>query len=184
MHPIYIAFKLARHELAVMPMLSLLLTKINYHALMCSLSTLVLSSIARMASSSSYELKPLKVGAEVFGILLDKPISEPVRDQIIKDVSKHRILVFRNQSGITPQKHLEISQWFGELESTFYDHPKSPDRDIFRVSNDRNEGCTGVGRTGWHIDGSFQHAPFTHSLYHIISVPEKGDTGIIVGRHD
>jgi alpha-ketoglutarate-dependent taurine dioxygenase len=36
------------------------------------------------------------------------------------------------------------------------------------------EGCTGVGRTGWHIDGSFQAAPFAYSLYHMVSVPRLG----------
>ena len=30
---------------------------------------------------------------------------------------------------------------------------------------------TGVGRTGWHIYGSFQPAPFAYSLYHTVSVP-------------
>jgi alpha-ketoglutarate-dependent taurine dioxygenase len=35
---------------------------------------------------------------------------------------------------------------------------------------------TGVGRTGWHIDGSFQPAPFAYSLYHMVCVPRKGDT--------
>ena len=39
-----------------------------------------------------------------------------------------------------PEKHLEIGKWFGKIESTFYNHPKSPHRDIFRVSNDRTEG--------------------------------------------
>ena len=50
---------------------------------------------------------------------------------------------------------IEISEWFGTIESTFYDHPKAPHRDIFRVSNDRTEGCTNVGRTGkqnFHFD--------------------------------
>ena len=68
------------------------------------------------------------------------------------------------------------SKWFGEVESTFYNHPKSPHRDIFRVSNDRTEGCTNVGRTGWHIDGSFQEKPFSHSIYHIIECPKEGAT--------
>jgi len=35
---------------------------------------------------------------------------------------------------------------------------------------------TAVGPTGWHIDGSFQPAPFAYSLYHMVSVPLKGDT--------
>ena len=35
---------------------------------------------------------------------------------------------------------------------------------------------TAVGRTGWHIDGSFQRTPFAYSLYHMFCVPLKGDT--------
>lgn len=110
----------------------------------------------------------------------------------------------------------------------------SPHPDVFRVSNDRLEGCTGgwdaqhrgppgaahrsprssncssallswelrpphatthqplnkhtkcsenagVGRTGWHVDGSFQTAPFSHAIYHIWSCPSKGDTGWACG---
>jgi len=32
------------------------------------------------------------------------------------------------------------------------------------------------GSQGWHIVGSFQPAPFAYSLYHMVSVPLKGDT--------
>jgi hypothetical protein len=52
--------------------------------------------------------------------------------------------VFKDQGIISGQRHVEISRWFGEMESTFYKHPKSPHPDVFRVSNDRNEGCTGM----------------------------------------
>ncbi len=50
--------------------------------------------------------------------------------------------MFKDQGVLPPERHLEVSRWFGEIESTFFDHPKSPHRDIFRVSNDRNEGYT------------------------------------------
>ena len=85
-------------------------------------------------------------------------------------------MVFKNQGKITGDRHVEISKWFGELESTFYKHPRSPHPDVFRVSNNENEGCTGVGRTGWHIDGSFQKSPFAYSLYYMESVPKDGPT--------
>jgi hypothetical protein len=95
---------------------------------------------------------------------------------------------------------VELSHWFGPCESTFYQHPRAEHHDVFRVSNDPYEGCTGrrrvricsqhqvelrtrpcpacpgaagVGRTGWHIDGSFQREPFSHALYHMVSVPRK-----------
>jgi len=113
---------------------------------------------------------------QVTGINLAKDIDKAVIDLIKKDVSDHRLLVFRQQAAVTPERHIQIGRWFGEIESTFYDHPKSPLRDIFRVSNDRTEGCTGVGRTGWHIDGSFQARPFSHSLYHMVETPRRGAT--------
>ena len=88
----------------------------------------------------AYELRPNKLGKLVYGIDLKSAISKQVKNQIIEDVRKHRLLVFKNQGVLSAEKHLEISRWFGKIESTFFDHPKSPDRDIFRVSNDRNEG--------------------------------------------
>jgi alpha-ketoglutarate-dependent taurine dioxygenase len=51
---------------------------------------------------------------------------------------------------------------------------------VFRVSNDPAEGCTGVGRTGWHVDGSFCAAPFALALYHIVAVaPAAGATAFV-----
>jgi len=126
-----------------------------------------------------YTLRPLKIGCEALGINLGQDLKEEVIQQIKEDVRNHRIIVFRDQENITPEKHLEIGGWFGEIDSTFYNHPRSPHPDIFRVSNDSVEGCTNVGRRGWHIDGSFQEEPFSHSLYHIISVPQAGTTSFI-----
>jgi len=126
-----------------------------------------------------YTLRSIKVGCEAIGIDLSGHVSKEIIHQIIKDVEEHKIVVFKKQGNITPERHLEIGLWFGEIESTFYNHDKSPHRDIFRVSNDRAEGCTNVGRTGWHIDGSFMQAPFSHSLYHIISVPSAGTTSFL-----
>jgi len=131
----------------------------------------------RKICARPYTIKPLKIGCEAFGIdLSSKVIPKDIIEVIKKDVTDHRILVFRNQKNISPERHLEIGRWFGDIESTFYNHPKSPLRDIFRVSNDKSEGYTNVGRTGWHIDGSFQDKPFSHSLYHIINVPSAGTT--------
>jgi len=69
-------------------------------------------------------------------------INFSVIKQIQEDVTEHRILIFKDQGIISGDRHVEISRWFGELESTFYKHPKSPHPDVFRVSNDKNEGCT------------------------------------------
>ena len=92
------------------------------------------------AAVKFYELRPNKIGRVVLGIDLKRPVPDECREQIISDVRDHRLLVFRDQGRVGHERQLEISRWFGKIESTFYDHPKSPHRDIFRVSNDRAEG--------------------------------------------
>jgi hypothetical protein len=62
--------------------------------------------------------------------------------------------VFKDQGILSGQRHVEISSWFGELESTFYKHPKSPHPDVFRVSNDPNEGCTGIVMSCVYVNGN------------------------------
>lgn len=123
-----------------------------------------------------YQLSPVKIGCEVRGIDLNKDVPKEVIAAIKEDVTKHRLLIFKDQGVVSGQRHVEIGKWFAEPESTFYKHPRSPHPDVFRVSNDRTEGCTNVGRTGWHIDGSFQEAPFAYALYHMVSVPSYGPT--------
>ena len=124
-----------------------------------------------------YSLRQIKLGCEVTGVQLSQILSCPNTIEMIRqDVKDHRLLVFKHQQNVTPEVHLAVGRWFGDIESTFYNHERSPHRDIFRVSNDRREGCTNVGRTGWHIDGSFQEAPFSHSLYHIVNVPRESAT--------
>ena len=99
---------------------------------------------SRFVMDRPYKLQPIKLGCEVTGIKLSEDVPEDVISMIKDDVTKHRLLVFKNQEHLTPEQHLAVGRWFGEIESTFYNHPKSPNRDIFRVSNDRNEGCTNV----------------------------------------
>lgn len=147
---------------------------LRYYTYTFALAFRMMASTAR---HNFYQLSALKLGAEVAGISLQDDVPKQIIEQIRRDVRTHCILVFRGQGVISGKRQVEISKWFGELDSTFYRHPRSPDPDVFRVSNDSNEGCTQVGRTGWHIDGSFQPAPFAYSIYHIVSVADKGDTG-------
>ncbi|CAJ1352777.1 unnamed protein product [Effrenium voratum] len=41
------------------------------------------------------------------------------------------------------------------------------------------EGCVGVGRTGWHVDGTFQEMPFKYQTMHFHSVCEGGETWFV-----
>jgi taurine dioxygenase len=95
--------------------------------------------------------------------------------QLKDDLVQHRAVLFRKQD-LSGQFQVDLSNALGTVESTFYKHPRSPHPDIFRVSNTQEEGCTRVGRSGWHIDGTFQMTPFMYQTMHFPSVALGGDT--------
>ena len=99
------------------------------------------NNINHNVTLKNYDLVSYKLNTLIsMGQLFEISIIKFVLQSIIEDVKKHRILVFKDQGIVSPERHLEIGRWFGQIESTFYDHPKSPLRDIFRVSNDEEEG--------------------------------------------
>jgi len=106
-------------------------------------------------------------------------VNKELLTRIKEDVVKYRILLFKGQFGLTGEQQVKISKGLGTIESTFYKHPKSPHPDIFRVSNEESEGCTGVGRTGWHVDGTFQNTPFKYQTMHFPSVSKGGNTRFV-----
>ncbi|XP_045178049.2 alpha-ketoglutarate-dependent taurine dioxygenase-like [Mercenaria mercenaria] len=133
------------------------------------------------------EITNFKLGVEVRGFRLTKQstYSEELVEKIKKLVHKHRIVVFRDQGDVSGEKHVEISQWFGDIDGTVFEgdplfaHPKCPHPNVHRISNDPEEGCTNAGRSGWHIDGSFVQEPFGYALYHMPAVPKTGATEFI-----
>ena len=124
-----------------------------------------------------YSLRPLtkSFGAEAIGIdLATMDLSNNntttgllFANQLRKDLVQYRALLFRGQS-LTGQRQVDLSKLLGTIESTFYKHPKSPHPDIFRVSNNDVEGCTQVGRSGWHVDGTFQEKPFMYQTMYFV----------------
>jgi len=140
-------------------------------------------NISDEAQEDLYEISPIlpHFGAEIRGFSLAgrEPLPPETVQRIKDDMNRYRVLVFKGQGQISGERQVQISRQLGEVESTFYKHPMSPHPDIFRVSNDGEEGCTNVGRTGWHIDGTFQPKPFKYQTMHFHSVCEGGETWFI-----
>ena len=79
---------------------------------------------------------------------------------------------------LSGEEQCALSECFGrgELHSTHGVHPKAPCRDVFRLSNDPDQGFNSVGPE-WHCDGAFCRDVFSHVVYHIVKAPEgPGDT--------
>ena len=57
-------------------------------------------SAASAAAAKFYELSPNKIGRVVSGVDLKRAVSDACREQIVRDVREHRLLVFRDQVAI------------------------------------------------------------------------------------
>ena len=53
-----------------------------------------------------YTLQPSKLGKVVAGIDLQTPIPQEVIKQLVQDVNKHRLLIFKNQGIIPPARQI------------------------------------------------------------------------------
>ncbi|KAF4694916.1 hypothetical protein FOZ60_006436 [Perkinsus olseni] len=104
---------------------------------------------------------------------------DEIIEKIRSDVHKYRFLLFRKQRDLSGERQVAFSRRLGSIESTFYKHPKSPHPDIFRVSNDEGVGCTRVGRSGWHVDGTFLSRPFRYQTMYFPKASSTGFTELV-----
>ena len=125
-----------------------------------------------------YVLSPQQpLGATVTSIDLKDLQSYAAYPKIQEDLAIHKVLIFKNQGVLSPERQLAITRWFGDIETAgFVQHPKCPSRELLRVANDDSEGFTGFGDAGFHIDCSFLKNPNSVSIYHIINNPTEGAT--------
>lgn len=137
-----------------------------------ALSTAVVSMLATRGVTIT-ALRPL--GASVRGLDLREQPPEEVLQALQSMMADRGFLVFKDQGVLSGDEQVAASEYWGgrEIHSTHGVHPRSPNRHIFRLSNDRQVGILGVGPQ-WHNDGSFERAVFSHVGYHIIRVAEGG----------
>ena len=53
-----------------------------------------------------YTLQPNRLGKIVTGIDLQTPIPQDVIKQLVQDVNKHRLLIFKNQGIVPPARQI------------------------------------------------------------------------------
>ncbi|KAL1504339.1 hypothetical protein AB1Y20_010745 [Prymnesium parvum] len=139
------------------------------------------SSLLALCATHGIRLEALApLGASVRGVDLRKPPPQEVLSALEIVMAERGFLVFKDQGVLTGDEQVRASELWGarKMHSTHGVHPKAPNKHIFRLSNDRDEGILGVGPQ-WHNDGSFEREVFSHVGYHIVRVAEKGGGTII-----
>jgi len=150
---------------------------------MCLLSICFFSFV--ITAALGYDLKPLKLGAEIAGINLREHLNDTaLLDRIREDTYKHRLIVLRDQGEIPADSMIKLFERFGDIYHEPYttqtkdltNHRKAPAPAIMRISNDVSEGFKGVGTSGWHIDGAYKDKPFSFLVFNSVKAPKFGDT--------
>ncbi|MBH67077.1 MAG: taurine dioxygenase [Rhodospirillaceae bacterium] len=114
-----------------------------------------------------------KIGAEVLGVDLGKPLSNKEKDTIHNAFLKHSVLFFRNQD-ISIEQQKDFGRVFGELHI----HP-ARDRngldghpEILYLNSGPN--TSRVNGDEWHSDVSCDAEPPMGSILRLIEVPSNG----------
>ena len=69
---------------------------------------LITENIFLYFCSMRYSLQPHSLGRIVSGLDLKAAISQDVIKQLVNDVTEHRLLIFKNQGVVAPERQLEI----------------------------------------------------------------------------
>ena len=112
-----------------------------------------------------------RIGAEVEGIILSKPLSNREVEDLHQALADHLVLFFRNQPlDIEAQKRL--GRYFGDLHI----HPSTPGPqghpEILPIHADANSRR--VAGEYWHSDVSCDEEPPMGSILYLHTVPSCG----------
>ena len=126
------------------------------------------------------------LGAEVIGLDLSRPLSEPDFHRVHRAHLDHHVLVFRDQR-ISPAQQVAISRRFGPLQIHVlrdFQLPGFPE--VLQVSNIKENGQPiGLGDAGvfWHSDLSYKDTPSLGSLLHAQELPAEGGDTLFSNQH-
>ncbi len=134
------------------------------------------------------EVVPLSpaCGAEIRGVDLKRPLTEPQVRAIQDAWNKHLVLVFRGQE-VSQDDQLRFAAYFGDLgsrkkapeplrsraEGVAQDHEK-----VLLVSNIKVDGVPigafGEGEFWFHIDSGYSAKPYKYTFLYGVELPSRG----------
>ncbi len=140
---------------------------------------------------SQLQIRPLgyALAAEVRGLDLRQPVTQPLRDELYAAWLRHQVLVFPDQD-LTPEQHIAFSRNFGDLDNhalqpASYLHPDH--EEILLVTNrpQRNGEPSQTRRTGrnWHADLTYTRQPAKGSLLLCKERPSIGGDTLWANMH-
>ena len=126
-----------------------------------------------------FKIKPLSdlMGAEITGLDLSNPISEKIRDKLLKAITHHLVVCIKNQK-LSPTKLVDVSKLFGKPKQYFVkDETVDNIPEVIVVSNRTRENKPKVYASHWHTDDSYRKEPATLTFIYPDILPVNGGGG-------
>jgi taurine dioxygenase len=118
------------------------------------------------------KVKPLtgNIGAEIGGVQIADELSDDTIAAIRAALLEHKVIFFRGQNQLTPERHIAFGRRFGELEIHPLTPPDQPNPELFRIPT----GGTYGGPDIWHSDVSWRPEPSMGSILAMRKLPKLG----------
>ncbi len=117
------------------------------------------------------------MGAEVIGVDISQPLSDPVREQIYAAFIQYSVLLFRS-TPISRDQHITFSRYFGEVDNNERTprirHPNYPEIQIITNKIKTTDIANAFAGMIWHSDQSYSTQPAKATLLHALEVPAIG----------
>lgn len=112
-----------------------------------------------------------RVGAEVLGIDLARPLSDADFAQVRAAFAEHGVIFFRGQS-ISEEQHIAFARRWGAININrfFAAHPAYPEIALVVKEPDQQHNIGG----GWHTDHSYDFEPALGSILAARELPPEG----------
>ena len=118
-----------------------------------------------------------RLGAEVRGIDLSRPLSKAQVAAVLTAFHRHGVIFFRGQK-LTPDQLADFGAYFGELDIHYTaEHTMSGRPEVRILSNVKRDGkAVGAAFAGlyWHSDLSFKKVPALATLLYGVDCPPEG----------
>ena len=125
--------------------------------------------------NNSFNIKPFapNLGAVITNVNLSNDINDAELKGIRDAFHKFQVLFFQNQSEISPENHIKLGRYFGDLHI----HPAAPKMknypQIFEINTDKNSKIAN-GAEDFHSDVSCDIEPPLGTMLQLHVLPECG----------
>ena len=133
-----------------------------------------------MEDQSTFSLRPLSpsLGAEVAGLDLGSPLTEPDMAALKAAFAEHGVLFFRDQV-LSPEQQIAFAESWGNVVINRFFTPVEGHPQVAEVRKEPDQ-TNNVGG-GWHTDHSYDEEPALGSILYARELPENGGDTLFAG---